>query len=169
MKNILFLSFAFLIIVSCKSNQKTFKSLSKEFNTTDSDSIFITIERTPCMGVCPWYNATIYENGLVVYDGKRNVTNIGMYITQLTPEQLIALKRKAEAINYFKLNDKYNNESVTDLPGTTTSVQLNGKRKTILNRFAGPNELNEFEKSIDALFDTVDMKKMRQPIDKMER
>lgn len=154
-------------MASCKPKQTTL-SANKDFNTTDTDSVFITIERSPCMGACPWYSATIYESGLALYDGKRNVSYIGLYAVHLTPEQLKALKENAAAINYFKLNDKYNNEQITDLPGTTTSVQLNGKRKTILNRFGAPQQLTDFEKSIDVLFDNAEMIKMRQPVDRME-
>ncbi|MEO8146263.1 MAG: DUF6438 domain-containing protein [Bacteroidia bacterium] len=160
MKNSLFILLLFTAIFSCKSKQQAAKVDNSIFNRSDSDSLFVTIFHSQCFGRCPWYEAKIYESGYVVYSGKKDVPNIGNYSFQVSTEQLKELKQKAMDIKYFELKDKYDNEGVTDLPECVTSVQLDGKRKTIKNRYDGPPELREFEKVIEALFVNADMKKL---------
>ena len=59
--------------------------------TPDYSSVQITLERTVCFGFCPIYKLTIHGNGLVEYDGDRNVTVSGHQTTQLTQAQVAEL------------------------------------------------------------------------------
>ena len=155
MKNSILFLVIFAAILSCKPKQQATKVDNSIFNRSDADSLFLTIARSPCFGRCPQYEAKIYESGYTVYNGKRDVPSIGTHSFTLSAEQLKSLKQKAVDIKYFQMKDKYDNENVTDLPDCITSVQLDGVRKTIKNRFQGPVELAEFEKMIDGILNAA--------------
>jgi hypothetical protein len=117
--------------------------------------IVITIERTSCFGDCPVYSAQIHADGEVVYVGKRLVKEIGERRFKISQENLRRIIKEFERIDYFSLKDRYetdeNGMSVTDLPTTTTSICLDGKKKTVVNYYNAPKKLFELEDKIDSL------------------
>lgn len=113
----------------------------------DNDTIFATIERTPCYGTCPVYKLMIFKSGIALYEGKQNVEKIGRYIVEFSEEEIKTIREKAIEINYFKLQDEYDSP-VTDFPTTLTSIRINGKVKSVSNRVGGPEELKSFEKHL---------------------
>ena len=135
------------------------------FNQKDNDSLFVEMERSVCFGACPWYNVKIYESGYTVYDGKKFVDKNGIHTTTLSTEELKRIYDEAVQIKFINLNDRYDNKQVTDLPSTQSSVQINGTRKSIYDRFESPKELENFERMIDQILDEKDWTK-RMPVDK---
>ena len=119
------------------------------------DNIVITIQRSACYGTCPIYSAKIYADGTVVYVGKEYVKEKGERRFKITPETVQQLIEEFERIDYFSLKDKYdadeNGISPTDLPTTTTSICLDGKKKKVVNYYGAPRKLNELEDKIDSL------------------
>ena len=118
--------------------------------------IIITIEREACFGSCPVYSAQIYADGTVVYDGEEFVKVKGKKQHIISRENLKKIIQAFEQIKYFSLKDKYASaengmKGPTDLPTTTTSIFLNGKRKKVVNYFGAPKELDELENTIDKI------------------
>jgi hypothetical protein len=158
-------SFLFLIY-SCKSNEaQTTKSpfpptssenLTAFINKTqgktvkDDSGLFLTLEKTACFGTCPIYSLLIFQDGTAIYEGRRFVSDSGSFKINFTPEQLNAIKAKAEEIKYFELEDKYDSP-VTDFPTTITSIRIGNKIKIIQNRVAGPGELKSFESFVESM------------------
>jgi hypothetical protein len=125
------------------------------------ESIFITMERTPCFGKCPSYKITIFNTGNVAYEGYKFAKKEGKYTAKLTKPQLSELKAKIEAINLFELQSKYDSK-ITDIPSCILLVNHNGNTKKILDRDGAPVEIKEFEKLIDALVLTDDLKQVEK-------
>ncbi len=119
----------------------------KFVSAKENDTIFATIEKTPCFGTCPVYNLMIFQSGLALYNGNLNVDNKGKYLVEFSEEEMKTIREKAIEINYFKLQAEYDSP-VTDFPTTRTSIRLNDKVKSVSNRVGGPQELKEFEKHI---------------------
>ncbi|HET6245257.1 MAG: hypothetical protein H0V01_11620 [Bacteroidetes bacterium] len=113
-----------------------------------NDTIFATMEKTPCYGTCPVYKLMIFKSGLAIYQGIRNVDKTGRFLVYFSLEEMKEIENKANEINYFKLKDEYDSP-VTDFPTTITSLRINGKVKVVSNRVGGPPELKGFEKHID--------------------
>lgn len=162
MKRVLIIFGLIISCLACKTQKNTIAAQGL-FNRTDNDSLFITISRSNCFGKCPVFEASIYESGHVIYEGKKFVPYIGTYTFYISEDNLKQLKQKAIEINYFHLQTKYDNENVTDLPDCTTSVQLDGVRMKIKNRYQGPVGLEEFEKMIDAIINSVPKGKVALP------
>jgi hypothetical protein len=127
------------------------------------DSLFVTLERTPCFGHCPSYKIEIYFKGYVVYHGYNYVDRIGDYYTVVPVDKLKELFNYAKEIRYFNLKDSYINPSISDFPTTITSMQVKGERKTILDGHnETPSELIFFEKMIDDMFKDTQWKPLKE-------
>jgi len=117
--------------------------------------IVITIARSSCFGYCPVYSAEIHANGEVVYVGRENVKEKGERRFKISQETIQQLVKEFERVDYFSLKYKYdadeNGMSVTDLPTTTTSLCLDGKKKTVVNYYGAPKRLFDLEDKIDSL------------------
>lgn len=162
MKPLFFLSVftAFVLNQSCTSNKAIAQKPGKETNPGSSDSLFFSLERTPCYGKCPVYKIIIYQSGYATFEAIMNVQNkAGLYQTEFSTEEMKLISDKAEEIKYFSLEDEYDSP-VTDLPSVITQLNVNGKKKTIKDRHHGPPELRQFEKFSDELINGKEWKKI---------
>ena len=145
-----------LVLVSCANTKELTKNTDSaqksEFkNVAKDDSLFAYIRRGACFGTCPVYEIKIYNSGYTELVGTRNLDLIGNYHTVLKMAQMHALVEKAKSIGYQNMDDVYDNEMVTDLPETKTSIVIDGKRKAIRRRVNFPREILSFEEMLDAL------------------
>ncbi len=117
----------------------------------NNDTLFASIERTPCYGTCPQYSIKIYKSGLVIYEGKRFVNKEGKHKAFLSNNKLLEIDKYAIELGYYELKDRYE-DNVTDLPSCTT--RLNGSKadKSVFHYGTAPEALVKFEKYLDGLF-----------------
>jgi len=161
MKYILLITLSALLF-SCKNAEKTTvekvvetkkPALNKPSNSPEvlKESLFLTMERTPCFGKCPAYKITIFNTGKVVFQGFSHTKYIGDYGKQLTKKQLKEIQKMMDEINILEMKDIYDTD-VTDFPSTILFlVSNNTHKKKILDRVDAPSELKQFEKLIDFL------------------
>ncbi len=121
----------------------------------NGDSTFLIYQRTPCFGMCPYFNLTIYESGYCVYEGKNFVDMVGFYHTRVDMSVLQNIKSTAERIQYFSLADNYDNPHVTDLPTTTTGIKNGDTMKTVAARYKSPKELQELYQVLDEMIESA--------------
>ena len=121
---------------------------------TEDDSLFASIERTPCYGTCPTYSINIYKSGYVIYEGIRFVDRLGTYSSRISERKIQSIISKANEIGYFDMNEVYDSP-VTDLPSTITYLSVNGQKKRIKDRVRGPERLKEYEKFFDSVFEDM--------------
>lgn len=140
-------SLTFILNESCTSSKPAITQKSEKENYSNpSDSLFFSMERTPCYGKCPVYKVNIYRSGHASFEAIRNVADKnGIYKTTFTKEEMKMISDKAEEIKYFEMEIEYDSP-VTDLPSVITSLNFNDKKKTIRDRHKGPPELRQFEK-----------------------
>ena len=114
----------------------------------------ITIYRSGCLGDCPSYSAQIYADGTVVDVGPAFVKTTGERRFTISPQAVQNLIKEFQRLDYWSLKDRYDvdekGNSVLDVPITTTSICLNGKKKQVVNLY-GPKRLDELEDRIDSL------------------
>lgn len=123
----------------------------------------ISLQRTACFGVCPAYSVSIYPDGLVEFHGERFVASVGDFSHSVNPANFDRLVQFAREIDFFSFAAEYRvrieaDNSVTavsDLPSRITTVETESERKSVLNYFAGPQELEDFENLIDQLTDSA--------------
>jgi len=175
MRNLLFLSLT-AILFSCNSKKIATSETIEEVlpiendyqfeNMKLNDSLFASIEKSPCFGQCPVYSMKIYNNGLVLYSGKNFVKKIGNYIMEICREQMLNFIDKADAIRYLEMDDTYDNSNVTDIPSATTSIVIDKKRKRVMRRFGYPKELIKYEQLFDDLINSGKWIKVESKADK---
>ena len=117
---------------------------------TDFADVIITMYRSVCFGACPVYSLTIYGNGTVVYEGEMYVNVIGKQTSEISQEKIQEIVDEFYRIDYFSLDDVYD-EPISDIQHKITSIRINGKYKSIYNRWGAPMELNELENKIDEI------------------
>lgn len=159
MKYILLISLSALLF-SCKNSEKTTKEkitkttkpvINKPSKSPQvlKESLFLTMERTPCFGKCPAYKIMIFNTGNVKFEGFSHTKYIGKYEKQLTKKQLKEIQKMMDDIKITEMKDVYDSE-VTDLPSTILFlVSNNTHKKKILDRVDAPSDLKQFEKLID--------------------
>ena len=169
-----------LLSVACKSkkeatsNQDSIKVEEAEAKTTMEEEVIqketpkninfpknaiARIQRTACFGRCPIYTLTVYDDGSAELFAERWLEQEGKFTATVDQSKFQNLLEKAEAINFFELEDVYNSEAVTDLPSTITTLRRDDELKQIVNRYQGPQELSDFEKFFDELYLKSDWKK----------
>jgi Domain of unknown function (DUF6438) len=117
------------------------------------DSTFLIYKRSPCFGMCPYFDLTIYQSGYCVYEGKNFVDMVGFYHTRVESSVLQNILKTAEGIQYFSLADSYDNPHVTDLPTTTTGIMKNNVMKQVAARYKSPKELQELYQVLDEMIE----------------
>jgi len=161
-----------ILLVACNNTKEVAENMSSENGTpathgqppkpgaehqilfediAKGDSLFASIKRGYCFGTCPVYEMKIYNSGHVEYTGTHSVDLKGEYVTMLSYEKMKAFIDVATDISYFEMQDEYDNEHVTDLPETTTSLVMGGKRKSVRKRYKYPSSLKAFEGLFDGL------------------
>lgn len=130
-------------------HQALFEDLAK------GDSLFASIRKGYCYGRCPVYELKIYNSGFVQYNGIANMDLLGEHTSWVREEEMLAFIDKANEISYFDLQDEYDNPGITDLPETTTSLVMGGKRKSVRRRHGFPSSIISFEDLFNGLVKTL--------------
>lgn len=138
---------------SCNNTKNTEKTKNQTVMTKvriPSD-FYLILERTPCYGTCPTFKLEVDPKGVVKYEGKRFVPNLGSFTKTLPEEVLQKIYERLKGAELFKYQDNYDQPGVSDLPTCKLHYRAGGKLKEISMRANTPKEL-------DAL--TVELEKM---------
>lgn len=105
------------------------------------------IQKTPCYGNCPVFEAKVFSNGLVLFDGKENTDRLGLHEAYMLQSQMDSLLTQATAIDFFKMNANYpaNGKQLYDLPSTILFVKQEDQEKEITNNHGAPKGLKAYE------------------------
>ena len=123
-------------------------------SSNDLDDVVITLERQACFGFCPVYTLTIYGDGTVIYDGEEFVAVKDRVEATIAKEKIEQLVQEFEAIDYFSLDDKYVERTITDAQTVITSITIDSKTKAIEHYhgdFTAPENLTALEDKIDEI------------------
>ncbi len=151
MMQIPFLFFFFLLSTNLSFAQNADESL-----------LLASLERTTCYGNCPYYEVKVYSNGLVTYNGRKNVDYIGLHEGALSQKQIQELLQKAKTVGYIHLDNKYPTKGlgIIDFPVCITSITEGGSKKMVYNRNDAPQRLVEYQDFFDELIEDVQWKKI---------
>jgi len=120
------------------------------------------IKKTACYGICPVFEARLFSNGHLTYHGEQDVTLLGRYEAWTELTLLESIKNKAYQTGYFNLSDVYpvNQKGIDDIPKTITYLNFDEREKTIINNYASPKLLRDFEDFLETTLLKVSWKKM---------
>ena len=69
--------------------------------------------------------------------------------------QLDVFYKKAEAIDFFNMEDKYDG-NITDIPSQIYFIAMHGKEKTIYARYKTPQELEDLGTLLDGVLEGIE-------------
>lgn len=118
--------------------------------TATADSLFLSLERTPCFGPCKAYRLNIYRSGYATYEGRANVEREGMHEARIGRDTLETILKEAERIGFYGLEDVYDSP-VTDLPSVIMRIVSNGRDKEVKGRVGVPPKFRTFTETIEEL------------------
>ncbi len=139
---------AAIFLASCKTSRIDLQ------NPENNGDLLLALERTPCFGVCPVYEAKLYSNGLLLYHGKRNTDKTGMYYAKVSKKELSSLSAFMLSNNYFELESKYpvKGKAPSDLPSCIIYFKNKNSEKRIEDhRWETPESLSAIERKVDSL------------------
>ncbi len=139
---------ALLLVASCGSQKSA--SVPEPVFGSDTDSLFFSLERTPCFGKCPAYFVTIKSDGSAIYKGRSYAPRQGTYIGTVDKASMQLLLDRAKAIGFFDFAEKYDGQ-VTDLPSTILRLNADGHDKKVFGRYKTPPAFKPFAAFADSL------------------
>ncbi len=105
-------------------------------------------QKTPCLGRCPSYEATVYTNGQIRYKGYEHTALSDTATMVFGKADLDALKTELEALQAMPLQDAYLTQW-SDMPSTYTTFYQNGKEtKRVKHQEGGPEALLQFQEKL---------------------
>jgi hypothetical protein len=129
-----------VLIAGCQSGKpkstNSTHALDSAAQLVPTDTV-ITLERTGGMSTCPVYKIMIFADGMVIYDGREYVKQVGIVRSTITQDQINQLIREFERISYFSLRDRYEDvpdgcpTSGSDSAWANTSIKVDGSYKAI--------------------------------------
>lgn len=114
----------------------------------------LRLERIGCLGICPWYNITILQNGSVRYEGRAYVHVEGVRNKKITATKVNELIQKLRDEDFFHWTEK--TELCVDYPQVRIAVHLNGQRKRVVEGCNTPGKILTLADEIDTISDTKD-------------
>lgn len=149
----LWLSVFLVFLVCCYcSSANTVKKASESIDT-------IELSKTACYGKCPVYTVTIASDGKAVYDGKMNVSKIGVYTKKLAKEEVDKLFKSFDNSEFDNFQDRYD-AIISDIPSTIISYIRDNKVKTVIDRRGAPQELKALEQLVEEIVNSEGWKKL---------
>ncbi len=156
MKNIGFLVL-FLTMLGCQTKKVDIKNLDK------NGPVIIQFARQACFGKCPIYNFSVYENGLLIYNGERFVEKEGTYYQVLVKSTVDSLVNTFETSSFSSFSENYptDKSAPSDLP--TIELSYRNKKgivkKVCSKGWGAPDELVLLQQKVDSLLSFQQMTK----------
>ena len=109
--------------------------------------VILEFEKTACFGKCPSFKVELLSNGVIHYEGRAHVENIGKYISNVNDSFIYTIFQEADKVGFYDLKREYpvDGRQIPDLPKTITYIKNGEKEQQIINGFDSPHELKEFE------------------------
>jgi hypothetical protein len=155
-------------LAACNSRQASVGSPATGGSTSAASPAVrfttITFERTPCFGTCPVYKVSVSGDGMVRFDGTRNVDSTGSFTGRISAVQVAALNRAFEDAQYFTFDPKYGldqpncREYGADASRIITSFAAPGRYMTVdhdLGCAKAPTRLAELYRKFDDIVGTA--------------
>lgn len=124
----------------------------RPLTTKDLDQLDPRIEmfKGPCFGSCPVYKLTIYEGGVVAYEGQQFTNRIGLYTKLLDQTTYRNLIKDFESSNFWNFQNAYKAQ-IPDLATVTISFHDGEQSKSVKGKDGRPAKIMELEEKLTAI------------------
>lgn len=103
-----------------------------------------------CYGRCPVYLLTIYDNGVMTYEGQRYTDKMGLHLKRLSKPEIESLSWAFQRANLWQFENVYRSD-YPDLPAVSITYYEGDRSKTILGKETRPEAVLELEGRLNEL------------------
>jgi Domain of unknown function (DUF6438) len=120
---------------------------------------YISLARYGCLGTCPDYTVTVYDDDMVKFEGRHYSSPAGTHTSSLSGGSYRRLLQDVEAMNIWALAENPDQsegacqELVTDYPGVEIHVVASGRTRSV-SHYYGCTGL-AVEPNIDRIADGI--------------
>ena len=115
----------------------------------------LLFQKTPCLGTCPAYNATLYTDGSVAFVPFEKGAAQDTLLLQVPEQEFIHLKQQLQSLNYTALQSSYRSEW-SDMPSAYFTFYENGKAvKRVKHQEGGPEALEQLKAAVGTLLERL--------------
>lgn len=140
---------AFLSMGGCATKAQKSKAAAATATPPAAPEPAVVFTKSPCLGRCPHYTATIYPDGRVLYEGFRFAPIEGKRELKISVSTVNTILAQAREMQFADLQERYS-DGATDLPATTVTIrQAGGPAKTVSVETGGSNELRSMLRYIE--------------------
>lgn len=123
----------------------------------DLKTVTIKLERMACYGSCPAYTVTIHGDGLVEYNGKDHVKEIGTREGRVEIDKIRAVALEFGKMKFWGIAEDYSEAKCkgrvcTDFPTAVTELSIKGVTHRVKHYYgcgSAPKSLFDLEAAID--------------------
>jgi len=119
----------------------------------------LVMETGPCLGSCPVYTLTVYEKGLVTYEGRRFTERMGLYSRFLTKRERQRLENARREVDLWSYQDVYRSQIPDMATVTLTQYEPDGRKKSVRGKDGRPEPVMQLEELLRAIAGEGDWKK----------
>lgn len=131
-----------------------------DVNKIEAEQVF-NVSKTPCYGDCKQYAVTVYNNGLVILNGKKNVSRTGYFslvLEDYPQSKLMDFFRDATADGLLKVYPA-GKEAPVDVPATVLRYPgVNGLPQSIRVYGGAPEKLQRLFDLVEEMAEQADWK-----------
>ncbi len=130
-----------LLLMNCS------KKVTPAISQNKSIHKLVSLSKSSCFGKCAVYNLTVYNDGLVILEGKANLDKLGVYHTMLNTLEFDKLNHTIQSLNWKIYKPAYL-RNIPDLPMSTITYYniADTGRITIKSNSTLPAELEDLHK-----------------------
>ncbi len=130
---------------------------AKDTLAQDTDTL-LYYQRSACFGFCPTFHYTVYQNGLIRYEGIQHTEPLGNRFGLVSDDWWKEVQERLKICKFFELEPVYPIEKhlyIPDLPNTIITVKEYNQRKQVIDNHHAPKELKDFEFFLEDHFKKV--------------
>lgn len=151
LRHIVYLALMATLVASCTPVTNTSHSATPL-------RVSVALQKTMCFGTCPSYSFEVLSDGRATLTVGRFAEDVlgrsladGNYTGTLDLNLIDQIVKKAEELDYFSLEEKYDDPLLMDLPAAISTIEGHH----VYNRYGGP-KLEELYTLIERSMSTVD-------------
>lgn len=122
-----------------------------------SDKPLVQLNMYGCRGFCPTYNLLFHDNGVVAYEGVRNMAKQGLDTVQLTRPELEQLRKTLKEVNLWQYPERIESQ-VADAPSARLTVFDGEKRHEVYGSIDRPKPILDLENLLKDLAEAHGLK-----------
>lgn len=137
------------------------KTILKDTDLNDLEKV-VSMNMGPCYGNCPVYTITVYDNGIVAYEGERFTDRKGVHIRNIGRSELKSLQQELVTANLWKFPNAFKSQ-IPDLPTVTIEYFEDGRSKVIRGKDGRPPQVLKIQELLEQIANEGEWKQQSAP------